>query len=100
MQQGRDDRFHAQPDLLDDDLGYCNRMQEVWLAGAAPYPLMCLLGQEKCPFYEILSIDFNITYDIVVRTKQITIDLLRKTTLFHCYGKCFEINSLCFIKKN
>lgn len=36
----------------------------------------------------------------VVRTKQITIDLLRKTTLFHCYGKCFEINSLCFIKKN
>ena len=28
-------------------------MQEVWLAGAAPYPLMCLLGQEKCPFYEI-----------------------------------------------
>lgn len=50
-------------------------------------------------FYEFLSIDFNGKCDIVVLTKQITIDLLRKTTLFHCYGKCFEINSLCFIKK-
>ena len=64
----------------------------------SPEPLKFYL---KCPFYEILSIDFNITYDIVVRTKQITIDFIKKTTLFHyhCYGKCFEINSLCFIKK-
>lgn len=51
-------------------------------------------------FHEFLSIDFNNKYDIVVFTKQITIDLLRKTTLFHRHGKCFEINSLCFIKKN
>lgn len=58
VQQGCDDRFHAQPDLLDDDLGYCNRMQEVRLAGAAPYPLVCLLGQENARLMKFQSSSF------------------------------------------
>ena len=69
VQQGRDDRFHAEADLLDDDLGYCNGMQEVRLAGAAPYPLVCLLGKEKCPFDEIPV--FVVLADLRAREQQI-----------------------------
>ena len=53
VQQGCDDRFDAETDLVDDDSCYCNRMQEVWLAGAAPYPLVSLFGEEKCAFDQI-----------------------------------------------
>jgi hypothetical protein len=46
-------RFYTQTNLVNDYFGYGNRMQKVRLSGTAPYPLVCLLRQEKGTFYEI-----------------------------------------------
>ena len=47
VQQRSADRLHAQSDLLDDDFGHCDRMQQVRLARATPYPLVCFLDRKS-----------------------------------------------------
>ena len=58
VQQGRDDRLDTESDFVDDDLGYCNRMQEVWLAGRRRTPLMSLFGEENARLIRFQSSSF------------------------------------------
>ena len=53
VQQRGYNGLNAQTDLVDDDLCHCNRMQEVRLARAASYPLVCLFSKEEGSFDEV-----------------------------------------------
>ena len=68
VQQGGDDRFDAEPDLVHDDLGYGDGMQQVRLARAATHSAMRLFRQEKSAFDELPV--FVVFTDFGARLKQ------------------------------
>ena len=68
VQQGGDDRFDAEPDLVHDDLGYGDGMQQVRLARATTHSAMRLFRQEKSAFDELPV--FVVFTDFGARLKQ------------------------------